>query len=124
MRKKVFNMAITSAESILKNLEVNGINYLFANPGCDFAPVIETDAENSFEGAIPACAGTVHENLRVTMAHGYYLVTENARPSSTSRLARINATSRRRHPHDRQPVSARDFEFVMNHCHHGTWNHS
>ena len=68
-------MSITGAEAILKSLKSNGIDHLFANPGSDFAPIIESYAETDNSAEIPACIVAPHENICVSMAHGYYLAT-------------------------------------------------
>ncbi len=68
-------MAMTGAEAILRSLRANGVDYLFANPGSDFAPVIETYALARGSGEIPECVTAAHENVCISMAHGYYLAT-------------------------------------------------
>lgn len=65
----------TVAESLLKSLKRRGIDYVFANAGTDFAPIIEglvnlADAPES----VPTFLTIPHENLAVAMAHGYYHV--------------------------------------------------
>lgn len=65
---------ISGGEAILRSLKSNGVDYLFINPGSDFAPIIE-----AFAGApssdIPEAIASAHENVVVTMAHGYFLAT-------------------------------------------------
>ena len=65
---------VSAGEAILRSLKSNGVDYLFINPGSDFAPVIETYAKTSGTG-IPEAVTAAHENVVVTMAHGYYLAT-------------------------------------------------
>ncbi len=63
------------AESLLRALKRRGIDYVLANAGTDFAPVIEGLVKLSGErGAIPRFITVPHENLAMAMAHGYYQV--------------------------------------------------
>lgn len=65
---------MSAGEAILRSLKLNGVDYLFTNPGSDFAPIIEAYAEVDAE-EIPQPVVVPFENLAVTMAHGYYLAT-------------------------------------------------
>ena len=65
---------VSAGEAILRSLKSNGIDKLFINPGSDFAPVIEAYAAVGGE-EIPEAITAAHENVVVTMAHGYYLAT-------------------------------------------------
>ena len=65
---------ISAGEAILRSLKSNGIDYLFINPGSDFAPIIEALA-GAPSGDIPQAVACAHENVVVTMAHGHYLAT-------------------------------------------------
>lgn len=65
----------TGAEAILTSLKLNKIDYLFANPGSDFAPIIEAYANNGISSQIPQCVTAPHETICVGMAHGYFLAT-------------------------------------------------
>ena len=67
-------MPVTAAEAILRTLRAGGVDYLFTNPGSDFAPVIEAYASQNAD-AIPACIAAPHENICVSMAHGHFLAT-------------------------------------------------
>ena len=65
---------VSAGEAILRTLKSNGVEKLFINPGSDFAPIIEAYA--SVGGTeIPEAITAAHENVVVTMAHGYYLAT-------------------------------------------------
>jgi acetolactate synthase I/II/III large subunit len=65
----------SAAEVLLKSMKVNGIDYMFVNPGTDFAPLIEGLAAGKRKGAvIPNLMVIPHENTAVSMAHGYYMV--------------------------------------------------
>lgn len=68
-------MSSTGAEAILKSLKANRIDYLFANPGSDFAPIIEAYANSGISNQIPECITAPHETVCVAMAHGYFLAT-------------------------------------------------
>ncbi|OGL59604.1 MAG: hypothetical protein A3I72_03400 [Candidatus Tectomicrobia bacterium RIFCSPLOWO2_02_FULL_70_19] len=66
----------TAAEALLFMLRDRGIQYLFANPGTDAAPLIEAFARLKALGRpapIPVVAP--HEMCAVSMAHGYAMVT-------------------------------------------------
>lgn len=65
----------TVAQSFLRALKRRGIDYVFANAGTDFAPVIEAMVALRDEpDAMPAFVTVPHENLAVAMAHGYHQV--------------------------------------------------
>src|SRR5882757_8068333 len=67
--------ADSAAEVLLKSMKVNGIEYMFVNPGTDFAPLIEGLAASKRKASvIPNLMVIPHENCAVAMAHGYYMV--------------------------------------------------
>src|SRR3954470_12817125 len=65
------------AEAYLALLADRGIEYLFANAGTDFAPIVEAYAKAAHTGpadigmAAPKPVLATHENLAMSMAHGY-----------------------------------------------------
>jgi acetolactate synthase-1/2/3 large subunit len=61
-----------SAEAFLGRLGERGIDYVFANAGTDFAPVIEAMSRNSGGRKFPRFIIAPHENLAMGMANGYY----------------------------------------------------
>ncbi|MEZ5764051.1 MAG: thiamine pyrophosphate-requiring protein [Xanthobacteraceae bacterium] len=63
------------AEAFLARLGERGIEYVFANAGTDFAPVIEAVARNSGGRNFPRFVTAPHENLAMAMANGYYRMT-------------------------------------------------
>ncbi|WP_292898476.1 thiamine pyrophosphate-requiring protein [Nitratireductor sp.] len=66
----------TGADAVLFSLKANGVDYLFANAGSDFAPIIESYARRGEDGKrAPKPVIVPHEAALVAMAHGYYLVT-------------------------------------------------
>ena len=66
----------TAAEAWLGLLAMRGVDYLFANGGTDFAPVVEGYAKGRAQGwRMPEIVIVPHENLGVAMAHGYTMVT-------------------------------------------------
>ena len=66
----------TVAEAYLTLLKARGIDWLFANAGTDFAPVIEALARGAAAGlAMPEPLAAPHETVAVGMAHGYFLAT-------------------------------------------------
>ncbi|MGI9416523.1 MAG: thiamine pyrophosphate-requiring protein [Geminicoccaceae bacterium] len=64
------------AEAYLCLLKSRGVDWLFANAGTDFAPIIEALTRGNEDGrAMPEAVAITHENVAVGMAHGYYQVT-------------------------------------------------
>ena len=69
-------MPETTAEAFLALLKSRGIDWLFANAGTDFAPIIEGLVRGRKAGiAMPQAVPIAHETTAVAMAHGYYLAT-------------------------------------------------
>ena len=69
------NTTISAAEGLLRALKRRGIDYVLANAGTDFAPVIEGLVRAAGrKDAIPRFITVPHENLAMAMAHGYYQV--------------------------------------------------
>ena len=67
----------TGAESLLDGLSLSGIQYMFANAGTDFPPIIEALVRRD-PSAAPFALTIPHETAAVAMAHGAYLVTGRA----------------------------------------------
>src|SRR5580692_1327282 len=64
-----------SAQAYLARLAERGIDYVFANAGTDFAPVIESLAMNANgRRKFPKVITVPHENVAMAMAHGYYKI--------------------------------------------------
>ena len=64
------------AAAYLALLKARGVDYLFGNAGTDFAPLIEAYGQAAQRGtAVPRPILAAHENLAVSMAHGYAMVT-------------------------------------------------
>src|SRR5215470_14485470 len=65
----------TVAAAYLALLAERGVEYLFGNAGTDFAPLIDAFAQAAQTGgAAPRPMLATHENLAVSMAHGYAMV--------------------------------------------------
>lgn len=65
-----------AAEDYLEALAAHGIEHLFANPGTDFAPIVEAYARSARTNRkVPRPMVVPHENAAVSMAHGYTMVT-------------------------------------------------
>src|SRR5437660_9509695 len=63
------------AAAYLALLTDRGVDYLFGNAGTDFAPLIEAYAQAAQTGvAVPRPMLATHENVAVSMAHGYAMV--------------------------------------------------
>lgn len=66
----------TVAELYLKRLKRRGIDYVFANAGTDFAPLIEAlSGAGPDPDTMPQPIIVPHETATVAMAQGYYLAT-------------------------------------------------
>lgn len=63
----------SGAESVLSGLRFHGIDYLFANAGTDFPPIIEALATLP-ASETPQAILIPHESAAVAMAHGHFLV--------------------------------------------------
>ena len=64
-----------TAESFLTRLADRGVDYVFANAGTDFAPIIEALSRSPGRNRkYPRVITVPHENVAVAMAHGYYRV--------------------------------------------------
>jgi len=69
----------STAEAYLELLAARGVEYLFANAGTDFAPLIEAYAKRGAQGQTAPRPITVpHEIPAVAMAHGYAMVSGRA----------------------------------------------
>src|SRR5437868_6577465 len=60
-----------TAEAYLGRLAERGVDYVFANAGTDFAPIIEAISRSGGR-KIPKFITVPHENVAMGMAHGYY----------------------------------------------------
>ena len=60
------------AEAYLTRLGERGIEYVFANAGTDFAPIVESLSRNAGSKKFPRFITVPHENVAMAMAHGYY----------------------------------------------------
>jgi acetolactate synthase-1/2/3 large subunit len=70
---------ITAGGAILARLKAVGVDYIFANSGTDFPPIIEGLAEASAKQIpLPKAVIIPHENAAMGMAYGYYLATGKA----------------------------------------------
>ena len=70
-----------AAEAFLRALADHGVDFLFANPGTDFPPVVEAFSRAKKTNAkVPKPVLVPHENLAVAMAHGAHLM--NGRPQA------------------------------------------
>ena len=60
-----------TAESFLSRLAERGVEYVLANAGTDFAPIIEALSRNpGTNRKYPRVITVPHENVAVAMAHG------------------------------------------------------
>ena len=65
----------STADAYLELLAARGVDYLFANAGTDFAPLIEAYARRQANGlACPKPITVPHETPAVAMAHGHAMV--------------------------------------------------
>ena len=71
-----FTETITAGGAMLARLKAVGVDYIFANSGTDFPPIIEGLAEAAAKDiALPRAIVIPHEHAAMGMAHGYYLAT-------------------------------------------------
>ena len=78
----------TVADAYLTLLADRGIDFLFANAGTDFAPLIEAFAKAQETGAkFPKPMTVPHENVAMAMAMGYYL--KSGKPQAV--MVHVNA---------------------------------
>jgi acetolactate synthase-1/2/3 large subunit len=63
-----------SADAYIARLGERGIEYVFANAGTDFAPIVEALSQTKANGRIPRFMTVPHENVAMAMAHGYYRI--------------------------------------------------
>ncbi len=69
-------MTLTAGGAILVRLKALGVDYIFANSGTDFPPIIEGLAEAAAKQIpLPQAVVIPHEHAAMGMAHGYYLAT-------------------------------------------------
>ena len=65
---------ITAGGALLARLKAVGVDYIFANSGTDFPPIIEGLAEAAAKDIpLPHAVVIPHEHAAMGMAHGYYL---------------------------------------------------
>ena len=65
---------MTAGAALLNRLKRLGVDYIFANSGTDFPPIIEGLAQAAAGGMeLPVALTVPHETAAVAMAHGYYL---------------------------------------------------
>ena len=70
---------LTAGAALLARLKTVGVDFIFANSGTDFPPIIEGLAEAAAKGiALPQALTIPHEHAAMGMAHGYYLATGRA----------------------------------------------
>ncbi|MGZ3350910.1 MAG: thiamine pyrophosphate-binding protein, partial [Xanthobacteraceae bacterium] len=62
-----------AAEAYIARLGERGIEYVFANAGTDFAPIVEA-LSHTTSAKIPRFMTVPHENVAMAMAHGYYRI--------------------------------------------------
>ena len=73
------NPPINAADAMLRRMKQVGVDYLFANGGTDFPPILEAYAQGMQNGVeMPEPLTIPHENVAMGMAHGYYLATGRA----------------------------------------------
>ncbi|HMN78996.1 MAG TPA: thiamine pyrophosphate-binding protein [Burkholderiaceae bacterium] len=87
--------AVTVAGSWLRLLKSGGVDYLFANAGTDFAPLIEAYASAVDRArTLPDPVTVPHENVAIHMAIGYWLVTRRMQAVIAGMLGNSDAQRR------------------------------
>ncbi|MEQ8393524.1 MAG: thiamine pyrophosphate-requiring protein [Thalassospira sp.] len=75
-QEKTGQITLTAGGAVLARMKAIGIDYIFANSGTDFPPIIEGLAEAAAKDIdLPHALIMPHENAAMGMAHGYYLAT-------------------------------------------------
>ncbi|WP_415714568.1 thiamine pyrophosphate-requiring protein [Roseibium sp.] len=75
MTKTEQRTAITAGGALFGKLKALGIDYVFANSGTDYPPIIEGLIEATQDGLdLPVPVTVPHEHVAVGMAHGYYQI--------------------------------------------------
>lgn len=72
---------LTAGGALLERLKQVGVDYVFANAGTDFPPLIEAIASAQLDGrasAMPEALVIPHEHAAMGMAYGYYLASGKA----------------------------------------------
>jgi acetolactate synthase-1/2/3 large subunit len=78
-RKQAEQGRISAGGALLARLKAVGVDYIFANSGTDFPPIIEGLAEAEAKKLdLPVPLVMPHESAAMGMAHGYYLATGRA----------------------------------------------
>ncbi|MEQ8285599.1 thiamine pyrophosphate-requiring protein [Thalassospira sp.] len=78
-QEKTGQITLTAGGAVLARMKAIGIDYIFANSGTDFPPIIEGLAEAAAKDIdLPHALIMPHENAAMGMAHGYYLATGKA----------------------------------------------
>ena len=76
VRKQAEQWRISAGAALLARLKAVGVDYIFANSGTDFPPIIEGLAEAEARKLdLPVPLVMPHESAAMGMAHGYYLAT-------------------------------------------------
>lgn len=79
-----------AADILIEQLAASGVDFLFANGGTDFPPIVEAFARAGRDGAaVPRPMVVPHENAAVAMAYGHYLV--SGRPQAV--MVHVNVGS-------------------------------
>ncbi|MGV8951032.1 MAG: thiamine pyrophosphate-requiring protein [Cypionkella sp.] len=66
---------VTAGGAIFGKLKALGVDYVFANSGTDFPPIVEGLIEAMHRGMdLPVAVTVPHEMAAVSMAHGYYQI--------------------------------------------------
>ena len=127
--------AETVADAYLALLARRGIDYLFANAGTDFASIIEAFAKAKAMGRkVPEPVLVPHENLAVSMAHGYFMLTGRMQavmvhvgPGTANSLNAIMNAARQRVPilmtAGRTPINESGVEGARNNFIHWAQEH-
>ena len=83
--KRIRKTGALAAGALLAQLKARGVDYVFANSGTDFAPLLEAWSAAPPE-SVPRPITAPHETVAVGMAHGFYLAT--GRPQAV--MAHVN----------------------------------
>ena len=70
---------LTAGGALFGKLKALGVDYVFANSGTDFPPIIEGLIDARQKGVnLPTAVTVPHEHVALGMAHGYYQISGKA----------------------------------------------
>ena len=108
--------SMTAAGALLMRLKALGVDYIFANSGTDFPPIIEGAAQALHDGvSLPEMIVAPHEHAALGMAHGVYLA--SGQPQAVMLHTNVGLAKRGNRSHKRCHRSCADAANVGAYAH-------